>query len=317
MKNGNYEYKLLYSGQLSPIARLNDEDRVVEEYVYGSRVNVPEYMIKDGRKYRFLTDHRGSVRMVVDTHDGNIMQRTDYDEFGLIIDEDLAENWTPVLFGYAGGLQDRDTGLIRFGARDYDPMVGRWTSKEPLGFNGSSNFYVYAENDPVNFVDVTGLYSMFEFGEDALHFLAGLGNAVSFGLSSSIAEQFLDSHQIEVLKNAQLCSNTFKAGEWASLILGLGRLAYAGVAKGASMTYAAKGYTINNAMAASTFRNTLKKVFRLNPFSEFRVYPFSTVLSKYNGSAQKVIEAAGRTNSTLNWLGAVSAGGGATTLAKE
>ncbi len=75
MKNGNYEYKLLYSGQLSPtcrpksctkvpIARLNDEDRVVEEYVYGSvakgygpqvgsRVNVPEYMIKDGRK-RFL-----------------------------------------------------------------------------------------------------------------------------------------------------------------------------------------------------------------------------------------------------------------------
>nr|HPM47417.1 hypothetical protein [bacterium] len=64
MKNGNYEYKLLYSGQLSPIARLNDEDGVVEEYVYGSvakgygpqvgsRVNVPEYMIKDGRK-RFL-----------------------------------------------------------------------------------------------------------------------------------------------------------------------------------------------------------------------------------------------------------------------
>jgi RHS repeat-associated protein len=163
--NGTYEYKLLYSGQLSPIARLNDEDRVVEEYVYGSRVNVPEYMIKDGRKYRFITDHHstglmagpGSVRMVVDTHNGTVMQRTDYDEFGLIIDEDLAENWTPVLFGYAGGLQDRDTGLIRFGARDYDPMVGRWTSKEPLGFNGSSNFYVYAENDPVNFVDVTGL----------------------------------------------------------------------------------------------------------------------------------------------------------------
>ncbi len=157
MKNGNYEYKLLYSGQLSPIARLNDEDRVVEEYVYGSRVNVPEYMIKDGRKYRFITDHRGSVRMVVDTHTGTVMQRTDYDEFGMIIDEDIAENWTPVLFGYAGGLQDRDTGLIRFGARDYDPMVGRWTSKEPLGFNGASNFYVYAENDPVNYVDVTGL----------------------------------------------------------------------------------------------------------------------------------------------------------------
>jgi RHS repeat-associated protein len=95
--------------------------------------------------------------MVVDTHTGTVMQRTDYDEFGLIIDEDLAEGFQPVIFGYAGGLQDRDTGLIRFGARDYDPMVGRWTSKEPLGFNGSSNFYVYADNDPVNKVDVTGL----------------------------------------------------------------------------------------------------------------------------------------------------------------
>jgi hypothetical protein len=39
------------------IARLNDDDRVVEEYVYGSRVNVSEYMIKDGTKYRFITDH--------------------------------------------------------------------------------------------------------------------------------------------------------------------------------------------------------------------------------------------------------------------
>jgi len=67
MKNGNYEYILLYSGQLSPIARLDADSRVVEEYVYGSRVNVPEYMIKDGRKYRFSTDHRGSVRLVVDT----------------------------------------------------------------------------------------------------------------------------------------------------------------------------------------------------------------------------------------------------------
>ncbi len=31
-------------------------------------------------------------------------------------------------FGFAGGLWDRDTGLVRFGARDYDPEVGRWTS---------------------------------------------------------------------------------------------------------------------------------------------------------------------------------------------
>jgi RHS repeat-associated protein len=35
-----------------------------------------------------------------------------------------------VPFGFAGGLQDKDTGLVRFGYRDYDPDVGRWTAKE-------------------------------------------------------------------------------------------------------------------------------------------------------------------------------------------
>jgi hypothetical protein len=44
------------------------------------------------------------------------------------------------------------------GARDYDPHTGRWTTKEPLGFaGGSTNFYEYAANDPINFVDIDGL----------------------------------------------------------------------------------------------------------------------------------------------------------------
>jgi len=56
-----------------------------------------------------------------------------------------------------GGIVDRDTGLIRFGARDYDPSIGRWIEKEPLGFEAANNFYQYASGDPVNWVDVTGL----------------------------------------------------------------------------------------------------------------------------------------------------------------
>ncbi len=180
--DGTTAYKLLYSGQLAPVARLDEENRVVEQYIYGTRVNVPEYMEKEGRKYRFVTDHRGSVRLVVDTHDGKVMQRTDYDESGMIIGETLETGWQPVIFGYAGGLQDRDTGLIRFGARDYDPEVGRWTSKEPLGFNGSSNFYVYAHNDPVNFIDPTGLWDWGSFGEGLLEGLENMAVGAGVGL---------------------------------------------------------------------------------------------------------------------------------------
>jgi RHS repeat-associated protein len=60
-------------------------------------------------------------------------------------------------FGFAGGLYDKDTKLTRFGVRDYDSETGRWTSKEPLGFDGSRNFYVYVGNDGVNYVDLDGL----------------------------------------------------------------------------------------------------------------------------------------------------------------
>ena len=60
-------------------------------------------------------------------------------------------------FGFAGGLYDGETGLVRFGARDYDPSIGRWLNKDPIRFEGGLNFYSYVGNDPVNFVDPYGL----------------------------------------------------------------------------------------------------------------------------------------------------------------
>ncbi len=63
-----------------------------------------------------------------------------------------------VPFGYAGGIYDRDTKLVRFGARDYDPEISRWTSKDPIGFGGGQgNLYQYVGGDCVNFIDPSGL----------------------------------------------------------------------------------------------------------------------------------------------------------------
>jgi RHS repeat-associated protein len=54
-------------------------------------------------------------------------------------------------------LYDPDTGLVRFGARDYDAEVGRWTGKDPMGFKArDTNLLSYAGNDPVNRTDPTG-----------------------------------------------------------------------------------------------------------------------------------------------------------------
>jgi RHS repeat-associated protein len=82
-------------------------------------------------------------------------QRLDYDPFG-IVTTDTAPGFQP--FGFAGGLYDRDTGLVRFGARDYDPETARWTTRDPILFaGGDTNLYAYASNDPVNRHDSNGL----------------------------------------------------------------------------------------------------------------------------------------------------------------
>jgi len=55
-------------------------------------------------------------------------------------------------------LYDALTGLVRFGARDYDAEVGRWTVKDPIRFaGGDTNLYGYVGNDPLNGVDPSGL----------------------------------------------------------------------------------------------------------------------------------------------------------------
>lgn len=61
-------------------------------------------------------------------------------------------------FGFAGGIYDQHTKLTRFGARDYDAETGRWTAKDPIGFEGGdSNFYGYVAANPIMFIDPEGL----------------------------------------------------------------------------------------------------------------------------------------------------------------
>ncbi len=156
--NGVLVQGLLYRDQLEPVAELDGSGQIVARFVYGSRLNIPDYMEKGGKIYRIVSDHLGSPRLVVDTATGVIAQRMDYDEFGNVI-LDTNPRFQP--FGFAGGLHDTHTGLVRFGARDYDSGAGRWTTKDPIGFKGGEgNLYGYVANDPVNFLDDPGLMKL-------------------------------------------------------------------------------------------------------------------------------------------------------------
>jgi RHS repeat-associated protein len=122
----------------------------------GRTVNVPDTIWQEGTTYALIRDHIGSVRLVVDGDSGEIAQRMDYDEFGNVT-LDTNPGFQP--FGFAGGLYDPDTALVHFNARDYNPLTGRWTHKDPIRFvGGDTNLYGYVFSDPVNLMDANGMF---------------------------------------------------------------------------------------------------------------------------------------------------------------
>jgi len=141
------------------VAELDGTGAVVSRFVYGTKANVPDYMIKGGVTYRIVSDHLGSPRLVINSSTGAIAQRIDYDAFGDIL-QDTNPGFQP--FGFAGGLYDQHTGLMRFGLRDYDAQIGRWTAKDTiLNYPDEQiNLYAYVVNDPVNWVDPWGLMKL-------------------------------------------------------------------------------------------------------------------------------------------------------------
>jgi RHS repeat-associated protein len=152
--NGSVTTAWLYQSGSDPVAELDGTGAVIARYIYGTRAHVPDYVVKGDSTYRLLSDHLGSIRQVVNVTSGFIAEERDYDAWGRVT-LDTAPGL--ITLGYAGGLTDPLTTLIRFGARDYDPTVGRWCSRDADRLDPVVlQTYEYAASDPLNFIDPEG-----------------------------------------------------------------------------------------------------------------------------------------------------------------
>ncbi|MFI2726732.1 RHS repeat-associated core domain-containing protein [Streptomyces sp. NPDC018584] len=108
-------------------------------------------MTTGGKPYYYLTDALGSVVALAD-ESGTKVNTYSYSPRG-VERASTAEKVTQP-YRFAGGYQD-PTGLYHFSARYYDPNIGRFTQPDPSG--QEKNPYLYAEGDPVNRIDPSGL----------------------------------------------------------------------------------------------------------------------------------------------------------------
>ena len=151
--NGARTHAWLYGEGLMPLAEYDGTGALRTTFIYGGNWT-PVAFIRDGATNHIVTDHLGSPRLVVDAS-GAVVKRVDYDAFGnVVLDTGPAID---LPFGFAGGMNDPDHELTRFGARDYQPLAGRWTAKDPILLYGGAHLYAYIGNNPVNSRDEEGL----------------------------------------------------------------------------------------------------------------------------------------------------------------
>ncbi len=119
-----------------------------------------------GSRYAVDTDAVGTP-VAVHNANGSLDQTIHRSAFGVVIASSSDGSPVALPIGFAGGIDDPELGLVHLGYRDYEPATGHFTTRDPALYGGGQeNLYAYADGDPVNSRDRTGLMPEERFTAD-------------------------------------------------------------------------------------------------------------------------------------------------------
>ncbi|MFH1230489.1 MAG: RHS repeat-associated core domain-containing protein [Planctomycetota bacterium] len=153
-------HNYIYDGD-QVIAEYDSSGILSKKYVYGLGIDEPILLDNGTNKYYYHFDGLGSVTEITNSS-GSVAEKYEYDAYGKTTIKDASDNVLTQSaignsYGFTGRELDSETGLYYYRARYYSPGLGRFLQRDPVGYTAGINLYTYCSNNPINWVDPSGL----------------------------------------------------------------------------------------------------------------------------------------------------------------
>ena len=123
----------------------------------GGLLRVTDHTVSPIKHYYPFYDGNGNVSEYILNGATNAAIHFEYDAFGNVPNSPTGQDDPEFAIQFSTKLVDEETGFSYYGYRYYDPVIGRWASRDPIVERGGPNLYAMVGNDPINWYDYLGL----------------------------------------------------------------------------------------------------------------------------------------------------------------